>query len=63
MLTPTVAVSGVSSFGVMVLMIMAALTVTSEYRFGVIRSSFLAVPNRSKVLLSKTALVGVYARC
>ncbi|KQY39297.1 MULTISPECIES: ABC transporter permease [Nocardia] len=61
LLTPTVAVSGVSSFGVMVLMIMAALTVTSEYRFGVIRSSFLAVPNRSKVVLSKTALVGVYA--
>lgn len=61
MLTPSVAVSGVAGFGVMVLMIMAALTVTSEYRFGVIRSSFLAVPNRSKVVLSKTALVGVYA--
>lgn len=61
MLTPAVAVSGVASFGVMVLMIMAALTVTSEYRFGVIRSSFLAVPNRSKVVLSKTVLVGVYS--
>ncbi|MFC4375995.1 ABC transporter permease [Nocardia halotolerans] len=60
-LTPGMAVSGVTAFGVMVLMIMATLTVTSEYRFGVIRSSFLAVPNRTKVMLSKTALVGVYA--
>ncbi|MFD3509210.1 ABC transporter permease [Nocardia sp. NPDC058666] len=60
-LTPSTAVSGISGFGVMVLMIMAALSVTSEYRFGVIRSSFLAVPNRSKVILSKTALVGAYS--
>ncbi|MFC6013486.1 ABC transporter permease [Nocardia lasii] len=60
-LTPSMAVSGISGFGVMVLMIMAALSVTSEYRFGVIRSSFLAVPNRSKVIVSKTALVGVYS--
>ncbi|MFC4126193.1 ABC transporter permease [Nocardia rhizosphaerae] len=60
-LTPTLAASGVTGFGVMVLMIMAALTVTSEYRFGVIRSSFLAVPNRSKVIVSKAGLVGVYA--
>ncbi|MFD4433895.1 ABC transporter permease [Nocardia sp. NPDC058497] len=60
-LTPSLAASGVTGFGVMVLMIMAALTVTSEYRFGVIRSSFLAVPNRSKVIVSKAGLVGVYA--
>ncbi|GEM29968.1 putative ABC transporter, membrane protein [Nocardia neocaledoniensis NBRC 108232] len=60
-LTPALAASGVAGFGVMVLMIMAALTVTSEYRFGVIRSSFLAVPNRSKVIVSKAGLVGVYA--
>ncbi|WP_278261779.1 ABC transporter permease [Nocardia sp. AG03] len=60
-LTPALAASGVTGFGVMVLMIMAALTVTSEYRFGVIRSSFLAVPNRSKVISSKAGLVGVYA--
>ncbi|MCA2205511.1 ABC transporter permease [Nocardia rosealba] len=61
MLTPSLATSGVTGFGVMVLMIMAALTVTSEYRFGVIRTSFLAVPNRSKVIVSKAGLVGVYA--
>ncbi|MFE3545133.1 ABC transporter permease [Nocardia sp. NPDC059177] len=61
MLTTSVAASGVAGFGVMVLMIMAALTVTSEYRFGVIRASFLAVPNRTKVVVSKAALVGGYA--
>ncbi|AFU05947.1 MULTISPECIES: ABC transporter permease [Nocardia] len=55
------ATSGVVGFGVMVLMIMAALTVTSEYRFGVIRTTFQAVPNRTKVLLTKTALVGVFS--
>ncbi len=46
---PTVdaAVSGVTGFGgVLVLMILAALSVTSEYRFGVIRSTFQALPNR-----------------
>ncbi|WP_280236420.1 ABC transporter permease [Nocardia cyriacigeorgica] len=53
--------AGVSGFGVMVLMIMAALTVTSEYRFGVIRTTFQAVPNRNLVILTKTLLVGVYA--
>ncbi|ONM49523.1 ABC transporter permease [Nocardia donostiensis] len=60
-LTVDVATVGISGFGVMVLMIMAALTVTSEYRFGVIRTTFQAVPNRTKVLISKTALVGLYA--
>ncbi|MFE7796943.1 ABC transporter permease [Nocardia sp. NPDC057440] len=60
--TPTLdigtATAGVTGFGIMVLMIMAALTVTSEYRFGVIRTTFQAVPHRTKVLVTKTALVG-----
>ncbi|GGK52030.1 ABC transporter permease [Nocardia camponoti] len=60
-LTPDIVVSGVSGFGVLVLMIMAALTVTSEYRFGVVRTSFMAVPNRSLVIIAKAVLVGVYA--
>lgn len=60
-LTVDVATVGVSGFGVMVLMIMAALTVTSEYRFGLIRTTFQAVPNRTKVLLTKTGLIGAYA--
>ena len=43
---PTVsgALSGVTGFGVLVLMIMAALAITSEYRFGTIRTTFQAVP-------------------
>ncbi|SNS64980.1 ABC transporter permease [Rhodococcoides kyotonense] len=53
--------SGVGGFGVMVLMILAALTVTSEYRFGVIRTTFQAIPNRSSVLVAKAALIGVFA--
>jgi ABC-2 type transport system permease protein len=53
--------SGVGGFGVMVLMILGALTVTSEYRFGVIRTTFQAMPNRSSVLVTKALLVGVFA--
>ncbi|MEV6770514.1 ABC transporter permease [Nocardia sp. NPDC051030] len=55
------AVVGVSGFGVLVLMIMATLSVTSEYRFGIIRTTFLATPQRSKVIGVKTALLAVYA--
>lgn len=60
-LTPDVSVSGVSGFGVLVVMIMAALAVTTEYRFGVIRATFQAVPNRSMVLAAKTTVVAVLA--
>lgn len=60
---PTLAdvIGGVSGFGVMVLMILAALTVTSEYRFGVIRTTFQAIPNRSSVFIAKAALISVLA--
>nr|WP_314144629.1 ABC transporter permease [uncultured Rhodococcus sp.] len=51
---------GVGTFGAMVLMILAALTVTSEYRFGIIRTTFQAVTNRASVLAAKALLVGVY---
>ncbi|KZF08353.1 MULTISPECIES: ABC transporter permease [unclassified Rhodococcus (in: high G+C Gram-positive bacteria)] len=51
---------GVGTFGSMVLMILAALTVTSEYRFGLIRTTFQAVTNRGSVLAAKALLVGVY---
>lgn len=53
------AVGGVSGFGVLVLMILAALAVTSEYRFGVIRTTFQAIPNRASVLAAKAGLIGV----
>ena len=42
----------------LVLMIMAALAITSEYRFGTIRTTFQAVPNRASVLIAKAGLIG-----
>ena len=45
--------------GMMVFMVLAALAMTTEYRFGTIRVSFLAVPRRSRVLLAKTAVIVV----
>ncbi|GGS19588.1 ABC transporter permease [Actinokineospora fastidiosa] len=45
------------NFGVVVVMVMAALAVTTEYRFSTIRATFLAVPNRTAALLAKTAVV------
>ncbi|MGU3585717.1 ABC transporter permease [Rhodococcus sp. C26F] len=57
--TVDVAVSGVTGFGVLVLMILAALSVTSEYRFGVIRTTFQATPNRTLLLTMKALLIGV----
>lgn len=46
-----------SALGLMTFTVMAALTVTTEYRFGTIRNSFLAVPQRALVLVSKTVLL------
>jgi ABC-2 type transport system permease protein len=48
-------------FSLVVMMVMAALAVTTEYRFGTIRVSFQAVPNRVALLLAKTAVVAVLA--
>lgn len=42
-----------------VVLVLAILSVTTEYRFGTIRASFTAVPNRTAVLVSKTALVAL----
>lgn len=61
LLTPDNAVAGVSGFGVLVMMIMAALAVTTEYRFGIIRTTFQAVPNRTVVLAAKAAVLAVLA--
>ncbi|HEX3789150.1 MAG TPA: ABC transporter permease [Pseudonocardiaceae bacterium] len=47
--------------GLVVIMVMAALAVTTEYRFGTIKASFQAVPNRTALLTAKTVLVGVVA--
>lgn len=51
------AVSGVSGLGMFVLMILATLSITSEYRFGIIRSTFQAVPDRTQVLVGKALLL------
>lgn len=49
------------NFGLMVVMVMAALAITTEYRFGTIKSTFQAVPNRTAVLVSKTVVVALLA--
>jgi len=50
--------SGLSRFGVIVLMIMAVLAITSEHRFGTLKTSFLAVPRREIVLTAKATVFG-----
>jgi ABC-2 type transport system permease protein len=47
--------------GMVVVMVMAALSVTTEYRFGTIRTTFQAAPRRTAVLLAKTAVVAAAA--
>jgi ABC-2 type transport system permease protein len=49
------------SFGLAVIMVLAALAVTTEYRFGTIRTTFQAVPHRSSALLAKTGVVALLA--
>ena len=48
-------------FGLIVIMVMAALSVTTEYRFSTIRASFQAVPSRVPLLLAKAGVVGLVA--
>jgi ABC-2 type transport system permease protein len=58
--TPAMTQFGVG-LGQMVIMVMAALAVTTEYRFGTIRTSFQAVPQRMALLLNKTIVVATLA--
>ncbi len=53
---PYFALRGVG-LGLDIFMVMAALAVTTEYRFSTLRSTFLAVPKRTNVLLAKTLLL------
>ncbi|WP_026421727.1 ABC transporter permease [Actinokineospora inagensis] len=53
------ATQGTASLGRAVVMVLAALAVTSEYRFGTIRSTFQAAPQRVAALLAKSAVVVV----
>jgi hypothetical protein len=58
---PEQALLGVAVFGVPVLMVLASLTVTGEYRSGLIRATFLAVPNRTVVLVAKAVVAGAFS--
>ena len=46
-------------FAANVLLVLAVLAITTEYRFNTIKVTFSAVPNRTSVLLAKTTLVAV----
>lgn len=48
-------------FGLAVIMVLAALSITTEYRFGTIRTTFQAVPKRTSALLAKTVVVALLA--
>ena len=48
-------------FGIVVIMVMATLAITTEYRFGTIKATFQAIPNRSAALLAKTTVVSLFA--
>lgn len=43
----------------MVMLVMAVIAITNEYRFGTIKGTFAAAPNRTAVLLSKIAVVAL----
>lgn len=57
-LEPQRAAIGVSVFGVPVLMILSAMSVTGEYRSGMIRTTFLATPRRAWALAAKAIVMG-----
>jgi ABC-2 type transport system permease protein len=49
------------NFGFLIMMVMAILAITTEYRFGTIRATFLAVPTRADALVAKAAVVALLA--
>lgn len=53
---PYFALRGVG-LGMSIFMVLAALSVTTEYRFNTLKSTFLAAPKRVNVLLAKTLLL------
>ena len=60
-LAPDKAAIGVAVFGVPALMILSALTVTNEYRSGMIRTTFMAVPNRTLVVAAKAVVAAAFS--
>ena len=55
---PYLVLRGVN-LGLSIFMVLAALSVTTEYRFGTIRNTFLAAPRRPAVLAAKTVVIAV----
>jgi ABC-2 type transport system permease protein len=49
------------TFGIAVIMVLAALSVTTEYRFSTIRTTFQAVPGRVSALVAKATVVALLA--
>jgi ABC-2 type transport system permease protein len=49
------------TFGLAVIMVLAALAVTTEYRFGTIRTTFQAIPHRGSALAAKATVVALLA--
>jgi ABC-2 type transport system permease protein len=47
--------------GLTVIMVMATLSVTTEYRFGTMRTTFQAVSSRSRALLAKATVLAIVA--
>jgi ABC-2 type transport system permease protein len=46
-------------FALNVILVMAAIAITTEYRTGTIRATFMAVPNRTAALLAKVGTVAL----
>ena len=60
-LSPEKAAVGVAVFGVPVLMVLSAMTMTGEYRSGMIRTTFAAVPNRTLVIAAKAVVTAAFS--
>jgi ABC-2 type transport system permease protein len=60
-LPPEKAVVGVAVFGVPVLMVLSAMTMTGEYRSGMIRMTFAAIPNRTLVVVAKAVVAAAFS--
>jgi ABC-2 type transport system permease protein len=58
---PERAAIGVGTFGVPLLMILSATTITGEQRSGLIRATFMATPRRTRVLFAKALVASFFS--